>query len=44
MRIVWATCAGLAVAVVVIPAFLMAGGILVLCYATALLLNDDGLI
>lgn len=43
MRIVWATCAGLAVAVVVIPAFLAAGAVLMLCYATVLLIHDDWL-
>ena len=43
MKLIWATCAGLAVAIIVIPAFFMAGGVLVLCYATVLLLQDDWL-
>ena len=43
MRIVWATCAGLAVAVIVVPAFLTAWAVLMLCYMTVLLLHDDWL-
>lgn len=42
MKLVWATCAGLAIAAIVIPAFLMAGGVLILLYVTALFLTDDG--
>jgi len=42
MKLIWATCAGLAVAAIVIPAFLVAGGVLILVYATAFFINDDG--
>lgn len=43
MHLVLATCAGLAVAVVVVPAFLTAGAVLMLCYVTILLVQDDWL-
>ena len=42
VKLIWATCAGLAIAAIVIPAFLMAGGVLIMLYVSALFINDDG--
>ena len=43
MPLIWAICAGLALAVIVIPAFLIAGGMLAVCYAVVFLLQDEWL-